>query len=445
MARIQKKKIHFVSLGCAKNRVDTEVMAGIAVSEGARIVADPNEADVIVVNTCAFIEKAREESVEVLLDLARWAKQGKVLAAAGCMAQRYGNALADEIPELKYILGTDRLESLRDVLRGSQSRMQVGEAGHFLQRSDTPRFIEPGSASTYIKIADGCSRKCAFCAIPAIRGKAQSRSVDDIVFEAEGLAAQGIRELNLVAQDTSAFGRDRDDNANLSALLARLSDVPTIRWIRLLYLYPDSVGDDLLEAMASLPKVVPYLDIPIQHASSRMLRTMRRGHGSSALYALLERIRRHLPDAYLRTTVLVGHPGETDADFEELLKFVDKARFHHLGAFRYSPEEGTASFHKGQAVPLRVSYNRFRKLMARQRRIARDRNEALLGKTIEVLVEGKADDAGYVLVGRHAGQAPEVDGVTYLTSSSASLGDIVTAKVIEVGAFDIVAEEMRKC
>jgi ribosomal protein S12 methylthiotransferase len=438
-----QKKVHFVSLGCAKNRVDTEVMAGIAVSEGARIVADPKDADIIVVNTCAFIDKAREESVDVILDSSRWTKEGKILVAAGCMAQRYGTALAEEIPELQYIIGTDKLDSLREVLRGSKSRMHLGDAGHFLQRSDTPRFVEPGSSSAYVKIADGCSRKCAFCAIPAIRGKAKSRSIEDIVTEAKQLARQGIKELNLVAQDTSAFGKDRDDEATLPLLLSSLNAIPDIRWIRLLYLYPDAVGVDLLDAMASLEKVVPYLDIPIQHASHAMLKAMRRGHEPSALEDLLRRIHQRLPHAFLRTAVLVGHPGETETDFLDLLAFMKKARFHHLGAFRYSPEEGTHSFQAASPVSARVSYNRFRKLMALQRRIGRERNAALLGKTIQVLVEGAADDAGYVLVGRHAGQAPEVDGVTYLTSSSASSGDIVTAKVTKVGDFDIVAEEMR--
>jgi ribosomal protein S12 methylthiotransferase len=441
----KQKTVHFVSLGCAKNRVDTEVMAGIAVSAGAKIVADPEAADVIVVNTCAFIDKAREESVDVILDMARYAKQGKVLAAAGCMAQRYADSLAAEMPELQYIIGTNNLEALRAVIAGSKQRMHVGEAGHFLQRSDTPRFVEPGSHSAYIKIADGCSRKCAFCAIPAIRGTAKSRSINDIVAEATHLAASGIKELNLVAQDTSAFGRDRDDGADLPALLAALNNISSLRWIRLLYLYPDSVGDDLLFAMASLDKVVPYLDIPIQHASANMLKAMRRGHSPAALDNLLKRVRKILPNAYLRTTVLVGHPKETQSDFDALSAFVQKAEFHHLGVFRYSPEEGTASFDMQTPVSAKLSYNRFRKLMSLQKRIGKKRNQALLGTTVEVLVESPADDAGYVLAGRHRGQAPEVDGVTYLVSSSAAPGNIVQARVSQVGDYDIVAEEIEAC
>lgn len=441
----KQRTVHFVSLGCAKNRVDTEVMAGIAVSEGAKIVADPEDADVIVVNTCAFIEKAREESVEVMLDMARFAREGKILAAAGCMAQRYGESLATELPELHHLIGTDNLDALREILRGSKQRVFVGASGHYLQQKDTPRFMEPGAFSAYVKIADGCNRKCAFCAIPAIRGKARSRSIEDIAAECTKLAEAGIQELNLVAQDTGAYGRDRDDGAGLNDLLSALNDISKIRWIRLLYLYPDAVDDTLLKTMASLDKVVPYLDIPIQHASADMLKIMRRGHGPSALLGLVLRIRKHLPDAFLRTAVLVGHPGEKDSDFEQLLHFMQEARFHHLGAFRYSPEEGTASFGAAFPVSARDSYNRYRKLMALQRRIGKTRNRELLGQIVEVLVEGAADDAGYVRVGRHAGQAPEVDGVTYLVSSSAGPGNIVRAKVVQAGDFDLVAESLESC
>ena len=416
-------------------------MAGIAVAEGAQIVADPELADIIVVNTCAFIESAREESVDVLLDMARIAASGKTLVAAGCMAQRYSGSLADEMSELQYLIGTENIEAFRDVLRGSKQRVHVGaSAGHFLQKSDTPRFTAPGTYSAYIKIADGCNRTCAFCAIPAIRGRAHSRSIADIVAEATRLADAGVVELNLVAQDTSAYGRDRDDDASLPNLIRALNDVPRLRWIRLLYLYPDAVGDELLIAMASLDKVVPYLDIPVQHASENMLKIMRRGHRSNALEILLERIRKQLPDAFVRTTVLVGHPGETKADFEALLRFVEQARFHHLGAFRYSPEEGTQSLNMPGSVSGKDSYNRFRKIMSVQKKIGRVRNRAMLGTEIEVLVEGPADEAGYVLVGRHAGQAPEVDGVTYLLSAKAAPGNIVRAKVVQAGDFDLAAE-----
>jgi ribosomal protein S12 methylthiotransferase len=441
MARRAPRTVHFVSLGCPKNRVDTEVLAGVAARAGLAIVGEPDRADAIVVNTCGFIEGAREESIAALLAMARFKKEGRcrLLVAAGCLAQRYGAELAAELPEVDAFLGTAALERLGDVLAGAAARVVVGPAAHHLQSADTPRFLEPGAPSAYLKIADGCARRCAFCAIPAIRGAARSRPIGEIVAEAGRLAAAGVVELNLVAQDTSAYGRDLGGGADLVALVRALERVDGVRWIRLLYLYPDGVPDALLEQMARSRKLVPYLDIPIQHASAAMLRRMRRGHGPAALRRLVARARRLVPGVFLRTAVLVGHPGETDAELEELLEFVRAVRFHHLGAFRYSPEEGTASARLGDPVPRRVSYDRWRRIMGAQRAIARRLNRALVGTEIEVLVEGADDADGYVLRGRHRGQAPEVDGVTYLVSSRAQVGEIVRARVIDSSDHDLVA------
>jgi ribosomal protein S12 methylthiotransferase len=439
------KTIHFVSLGCAKNRVDTEVMAGIAVKTGLKIVASPTDADVLVVNTCAFIEKAREESIEVLLEMAETVKAREgVFVAAGCMAQRYAEALAEEMPELDHIIGAGNIEALRDIIAGTADRITVNDgAAHFLQGRDTPRFIEPTTAAAYVKIADGCARKCAFCAIPAIRGKAKSRPIPLIVEEVQALAARGIREVNLVAQDTSAYGRDRGDGSDLTGLLQAISTDTNIDWIRLLYLYPDAVSPGLIDAVATLDKVVPYFDIPIQHASDHMLKHMRRGHGQTHLARLVTRIRKTIPEAFLRTAVLVGHPGETEGDFEALLSFMTWARFDHMGAFRYSPEEGTAAFALGETVSKKTSYNRFRKLMALQRRIGRTEKKRLIGKQLPILIEDFADDTGYVRVGRHLGQAPEVDGVTYVVSSDAPLKSIQACRITEVGDFDLVATPIK--
>ena len=435
-----QRTIHFVSLGCAKNRVDTEVMAGIAVENGLQIVSAPEEADLLVVNTCAFIERAREESVAVLLDMARIGKaRGGIFIAAGCMAQRYAQSLAEEMPELDYLIGTGDVATLSDIIAGTAERCSVGrEASHYLQGRDTPRFIEPTAASAYIKIGDGCTRKCAFCAIPSIRGKARSRSIGDIVEEAGRLVDAGIREINLVAQDTTAYGRDLGDDTDLVQLLTVLNDETDVPWIRVLYLYPDGVSDRLLRAMASLERVVPYLDMPIQHASDPVLKLMRRGHRGELLERRVTRIRKLLPNAFLRTAVLVGHPGETDDDFRALLDFVEWARFDHLGAFRYSPEEGTHAAALSPLVPGNVSYNRYRKIMSVQRKLSKKRKKSLVGETLPVLIEGMADDDGYVRVGRHVGQAPEVDGVTYIVSSEAPPKTIITGRVIQVGDFDLV-------
>jgi ribosomal protein S12 methylthiotransferase len=436
------RTIHFVSLGCAKNRVDSEILAGIAGKRGFEIVSEPDRAEVIVVNTCAFVESAREESVDVLLDMARYTRDGRRLVIAGCMAQRYGETLSEDLPEATHILGTSELESLGEILDGKAERVQVRPAAHYLQTPKTPRFIEPNAVSAFIKIADGCSRKCAFCAIPGIRGRARSRPLKEVVAEAEALVGAGVRELNLVAQDTSAYGRDLRDGTDLTALIQALDRIPGEYWIRLLYLYPDAVTVPLLDAVAKARHVVPYFDIPIQHADGAMLKRMRRGHGPAVLRRLIDKIRARIPSAFIRTTILVGHPGETRSAFDALLEFMAWARFDHLGAFRYSNEEGTASSGMANPVSKRDAYNRFRKAMALERRISRAKKRELIGRTVSVLVEGSADEMGFVQQGRHAGQAPEVDGITYLVSSRARPGELIEARVVQTGDFDIVAEQI---
>lgn len=438
------KTIHFISLGCPKNRVDTEVMAGIAVAAGYRIVADPAEASVIVVDTCGFIESAKSESIEVLLEMSRFRSEGRcrTLVAAGCLAQRYAQELSQEIPELDHLVGTSHPDHLISVLTGDSERIDVGPAGHFLPTASTPRFLEPGAATAYVKIADGCSRTCSFCAIPAIRGQARSREVEDIALEVEGLVEKGIVEVCLVAQDTAAFGRDHGRDDDLVQLVRRLDRVKGLKWTRLLYLYPDSVPDTLLDAMGQLSTLAPYLDIPIQHASDAMLRRMRRGHRAAALRGLITRIRRRAPHAFLRTSVLVGHPGETQEEFDELLAFLEWARFDHVGAFRYSEEEGTLSVGVEPKVSPRDSYARHRKVMALARKLAKKRVKELVGREIDVLVEGSADDQGFVLVGRHAGQAPEIDGQTFLVSSDAKPGEMVRARITGGRDHDLIAQPL---
>ena len=435
------KTIHFVALGCAKNRVDTEVMAGLAIREGLRLVPAPEDADILVVNTCAFIESAKTESIEVLLEMAGKTKaRGGILVAAGCMAQRYADNLADEMPEIDYIVGTGNVESLIEIVAGRAERITVRkEPDHFLQGSKTPRFVEPSAASAYVKIADGCNRQCAFCAIPGIRGRAHSREIGVIVEEVQRLVAQGIQEINLVAQDTSAYGRDLKDGTDLVGLLEALGADTDAAWIRLLYLYPDAVGDPLIETIARLEQVVPYVDMPIQHAADPMLTRMRRGHKSKLLRERITRIRQTLPNVFLRTAILVGHPGETTNDFDTLCRFVEWAKFDHLGVFRYSPEEGTAAFSFDGVVSKRDSYNRHRRMMALQRRIAKERKKRLIGRKLPVLIEDFADEDGYVRVGRHIGQAPEVDGLTYVVSSDAPPKAIIECEVTEAGDFDLVA------
>jgi ribosomal protein S12 methylthiotransferase len=442
--RSDYRTIHFVSLGCAKNRVDTEVMAGIAMEQGLEIVEHPEDADIIVVNTCAFIESSKKESIQTLFDLAQYRTQGRLrlLVSAGCLSQRYGKELERDMPEISHIFGTSYPDWISRIIEGSAERAEFGPAGHFLQESSTPRFLEGSAPSAYIKIADGCSRQCAFCAIPQIRGKAKSRPIDDIVRESRALARRGVKELCLVAQDTSAYGRDLNDGTTLVRLLTALDAESGIAWVRLLYLYPDPIINELVEALPRLPTVVPYLDIPIQHISDAMLKEMRRGHRTFTLKRLMERIRERAPEIFLRTTVLVGHPKESESDFDELFGFINEIAFDHFGAFRYSREEGTRSYLSEALVPPRISYQRFRKVMALGRSISKRRIRRLKGTTLHVLVEGPADKDGYVLMGRHQGQAPEVDGVTYIVSSSAKPGDIIHGRVVETYDFDLVVEPL---
>jgi ribosomal protein S12 methylthiotransferase len=444
-AKSRFRTIHFVALGCPKNRVDTEVLAGIAAAAGLEVVADPGEAEAIVVSTCGFIEAAARESIDTLFALSRFKETGRcrLLVAASCLVQRHGAELADGLPEVDLLVGTQEPSWLERALAGTARGLEVGPAGHFLQGPATLRLLEPGAATAYVKIADGCSRACAFCAIPAIRGPMRSREVAGIVAEARDLVARGVKELVLVSQDTAAYGRDRDDGADLVGLLGALDRVDGLAWVRLLYLYPDGVTDGLLAAIRDLRTPVPYLDVPIQHASARLLRRMRRGHGPAKLRELVARARRIVPGIVLRTTVMVGHPGEGDADFAELLGFVEAARFDRLGAFRYSDEEGTPSFGSGPVVPPRISYARQRRVLAVQRRISRELGRKLVGSRLDVLVERAADDAGYVLEGRHPGQAPEVDGVTYLVDCAAAPGEIVRARVTRATDYDLVAEPVR--
>jgi ribosomal protein S12 methylthiotransferase len=442
MPKKQHKTIHFVSLGCPKNRVDTEVMAGVSTEKGLEIVPDPETADIIVVNTCAFIESAKKESVDVLLEMAAYkrADDSKIIVSAGCLSQRYGNELAVEMPELTHIIGTEFTGKIEQIIEGTANRVYGGPAAHFLQKRETPRFHEPGTPSAYIKIADGCTRKCSFCAIPSIRGKATSRPVEDIVSEARHLGESGVKELVVVAQDTSAYGRDLDNRTDLGVLLNALGEVAGIQWIRLLYLYPTAITTKLLKTIASVDKVVPYLDIPVQHASANMLKRMGRGHEPGQLRTLIERINKIIPDAFLRTSVLVGHPGETERDFRELVEFVKFAQFDHLGGFRYSDEEGTHSYNQQNKTTKKNSYNRYRKIMSVQGKISKEKNKKRINSNLEVLVEGLADDQGYVRVGRHLGQAPEIDGNTYIVSSNAAIGDIVKTKVVKTDSHDLVVE-----
>lgn len=438
------KTIYFVSLGCPKNRVDSEVMLGVARREGYTIVDEPDTADTIVVNTCGFIGEAKKESIDTIFEMAELKRHGalKKLVVSGCLSQRYPDALANEMPEVDHFLGSSDMLKLADVLRGDAERVLVGNPADWVVRAKDPRVLTQSRASAYLKLAEGCNRTCAFCTIPEFRGKQRSRPAADIVREARALAKQGVVELNLISQDTVAYGRDlpQDERVPLAKLVADVADVPGIRWVRVFYLYPETLDDALVDVLANHPNVVKYVDMPLQHAADAMLRRMKRGHGIGRQRRVVERLRKAIPGLAFRTAFIVGHPGETDEEFQELCDFVTWAEFDRVGVFRYSDEESAKSFLLEGKVPERVAAKRARSLMALQRKISRKNQKRLVGTDVDVLVEGPSEDHELVMKGRHAGQAPEIDGHVYLSGGEVKAGEIRRVTITQASDYDLVGE-----
>ncbi|MEE8313786.1 MAG: 30S ribosomal protein S12 methylthiotransferase RimO [Myxococcota bacterium] len=442
-ARLQQKpSVHFQSLGCAKNQVDSEVMLGSLVLGGYTIAEDLADAQVAVVNTCSFIEVAREESIEAILSLAARKQEGELVAlvVAGCLPQRYGRDLARELPEVDAFVGTGEFQRiapiLDEVLEGGGRGVYVDAGRTHLYDEQSPRLLIGSRHSAYVKIAEGCDRVCAFCAIPGIRGRFQSRTLESVVAEARALGREGVRELNVVSQDTCSWGKDIYGRPRLPELACALDRIEGVDWVRLLYLYPSAVTDALIDVLASGERVLPYIDVPLQHASDRMLKAMRRGTTPDRQRRLLARVRERIPDVVIRTTFIVGFPGETDEDFEELCEFVRESRFDRVGVFRYSDEEGTRAETLADKVPVGVARARYRHLMELQRDLMRKGLEAHVGRRVRVLVE--SGSAGFS-TGRLWSQAPEVDGMVLL-KGDARVGEMVDATVTGVRSPDLEAE-----
>ncbi|HWA76379.1 MAG TPA: 30S ribosomal protein S12 methylthiotransferase RimO [Polyangiaceae bacterium] len=438
----EERTIHFVSLGCPKNRVDTEVMLGLAENTGYRHVDDAADARVIVVNTCGFIDAAKKESIDTILELSGHKQTGvcQRLVVTGCLSQRYPQELAEGFPEVDHFLGSSDMLKLEQVLAGGAERMLVGHPADWVVKASDPRRISTRGASAYVKIAEGCNRTCSFCVIPQLRGKQRSRAIDDVVREVEALVARGVLEVNLVSQDTVAYGRDLEDGTNLTELVRKVADVRGLHWLRLFYLYPEKLDDELIELIGGHPRVVPYVDMPLQHAADGMLRRMRRGHGGRRLYELVDRLRKRVEGLTLRTAFIVGHPGETEEEFEELLAFVRHAEFDRVGVFRYSDEPSARANAFEGKVPERTAAARARKLMQLQRGISKKRNDAMVGQTLDVLVEGPSDEGDWVMVGRHPGQAPEIDGSVFLSGGEVRPGEIRRAHIVQAADYDLVGE-----
>ena len=468
-------KIGFLSLGCPKNLVDGEVMLGLARDAGHELTNDSADADVLVVNTCAFIDAAKEESIDAILEMAELKKNGNCsrLIVTGCLAERYRDELRREIPEIDAVLGTGEVDRIVHAI-GAGDRLSVNDVSMspvtfyskprlpvlpsprppvlpssrppvlptYIYDADTPRLLTTPAHFAYVKIAEGCDYTCAFCIIPTLRGKYRSRSHESIVREARSLAERGVRELLLISQDTTFFGIDRGERGALARLLRDLNGIDGLAWIRLLYLYPTTITDDVLDAMAECEKVCRYVDLPLQHASASVLKRMRRPGNRKTYDALLSRIRRRVPGVTLRTTLIVGFPGETDAEFAELEGFVRDTEFDHLGVFTYSHEEGTRAFTLTDDVPASVKRKRRNQLMGRQKGIVAGLQKRRLGQEADVLVDGPSPEHALVVQGRLEGQAPEIDSVVYLSACDPAdykPGDLIRARLIERRGYDWIA------
>jgi ribosomal protein S12 methylthiotransferase len=451
-------KIGFVSLGCPKNLVDSEVMMGLSQEGGHTLTTDPAEADVLVVNTCAFIDKAKEESVNTILELAEFKKSGtcKRLVVTGCLGERYRDELKTQIPEIDAVLGTGDVPEIVGAIEGSRRSfiplMLVSESqvpSHppralptYLYDTESPRVFATPRHFAYVKVAEGCDYKCSFCIIPQLRGHYRSRPVDAIVREAHLLVARGIREIILISQDTTFYGRDTGSGAALPQLLRELNQVEGLEWIRLLYLYPTTITDDILDAMADCEKVCKYIDLPLQHAADGVLRRMKRPGTGTGYERLLANIRARIPGVSLRTTFIVGFPGETEAEFDQLLAFIRAVGFDHVGVFTYSHEEGTTAYGLADDVPASLKTRRRNRLMAEQKRIVARAQKMRIGALVSVMVDGPSPDHELVWRGRLAGQAPDIDPVVYLTEADTHVlqpGMLLEAEIVGAREYDLVA------
>lgn len=427
MPKIIFMKIGLVSLGCAKNLVDSEILLGKLRSAGVEITPNPEEADVIIINTCGFIEPAKLESIETVLE---FIDRGKEVIVVGCLVERYKEELKKEIPEVKAYFGTESWSKILEYLGLKEDRFSF-------------RLLTTPKSYAYLKIAEGCNRLCSFCAIPKIRGKHRSRTIEDIAEEAKKLAQMGIKELCIVSQDTTYYGKDIYREYKLIDLLKELEKIEEIKWIRLLYLYPTEVHKELIDYISESQKVVPYFDIPIQHISDKVLRDMRRGYNGQFVRSLLENIRKKIPNAVFRTSVIVGFPTEEEKDFNELVNFIQEGYFHWLGAFTYSHEEDTPAYSFSDKVPQEVKEERKEILMEIQKEITKKKNSEFLNRELEVIVEGYDEEFSFVPKGRAFFQAPEVDGTIYIeTENSLKPGDVIKVKIYQAIDYDLAGRDL---
>jgi len=443
-ANDRKTTIGFVNLGCSKNQVDSEVMLGTLVHDGFQLTGDPKKAEVVIINTCGFIEEAKQESINTILEHGKLKKGScRVLIAAGCLAQRYQGDLLKELPELDGVVGTGEFGKIADICRDllapkkRHQRLWISKPP-YLYDELAPRLRLGKQHSAYVKIAEGCNRNCAFCAIPLMRGKQRSRPVESIVAEAQRLATEGVKEINLISQDTINYGVDLGLRQGLVSLLRELVKVKDLRWVRPFYLYPQQITDELLDLYAGEEKITKYIDMPFQHINDRMLKRMHRLGDRAAIETLVDRIRTRIPGVTFRTAFIVGFPGETEAAFNELKMYVKHTEFDRVAVFLYSDEEDTSAVDFDEKVERSVMDERRNELLAIQEEIAMARGRARIGLTMYVMVEGVSEETEWLLEGRHEGLAPEIDGVVYINDGTAAAGDLVTVEITDAAAYDLV-------
>lgn len=449
----ESKKVHFVSLGCPKNLVDSEIMAGTLMKEGYEVVGDENEAETVIVNTCGFIEDSKTESIQKILEMAELKKSGnlKKLVVAGCLTQRYKDDLVDGLPEADLFVGSGEFQNIASILNKSNSGDETKKYFNlptYLQQESTPRVNSQPGHRAYIKISEGCMKRCAFCAIPLIRGNLQSRTIPNIVSEAKQLAANGVKELIIISHDFTDYGWDlrRKNPAAIETpveLLRALTLVDGIEWIRVLYLYPDGITPEMIELIKSNKKLVKYFDMPLQHVSDTVLKGMNRKMTRNEIETVLMNIRENIPDAVIRTQFIVGFPGETQENFEELLKFVSDQQFDRVGCFQYSPEENTPGGKMDNQVDEETKQARHDALMEVQQNISREKHRAFIGKTLDVLVEGESEETELLLQGRMSQQAPEIDGVVLINDGTAAIGEMVKVLITDSMEYDLIGEIVR--
>jgi ribosomal protein S12 methylthiotransferase len=447
---MKDSKVHFISLGCPKNLVDSEIMAGTLLGDGFQIVNDESEADTVIVNTCGFIEDSKTESVQRILQMAELKKKGRLkkLVVAGCLTQRYKEDLVEGLPEADLFVGSGEFQNISKILKGSiagAAEKRYFNLPTYLQEEKTPRVNSQPGHRAYLKISEGCMKRCAFCAIPLIRGNLQSRTIANIVSEAKLLAHQGVKELIIISHDFTDYGWDirRKDPRALESpveLLRALNEVDGIKWIRLLYLYPDGITPEMLELIKGSDKLVKYFDMPLQHINDRLLKSMNRKMTRNEIETVLQNIRESIPDAVIRTQFIVGFPGETNEQFEELLSFIAAQKFDRVGCFKYSPEEDTPGGKMDGQIDEATKQQRYEAVMEVQQNISREKHREFVGKTVEVVVEGLSEETDLLLQGRTSQQAPEIDGVVLINDGEARIGEFVRVKITDSMEYDLIGE-----